>query len=61
MNEASSKIDMYGTKVGVNFKGRSTVTSKLGAIISLLTIGLGVANLTTIILKLFYKQSPMIN
>jgi hypothetical protein len=52
---------MFGTKVGINFKGRSTVTSKLGALITLLAVGLGVAYLYTLIVKLFTKDDPKIN
>jgi hypothetical protein len=52
---------MFGTKVGINFKRRSTVTSKLGALITLLTVGLGVGYLYTLILKLYTKDDPKIN
>jgi hypothetical protein len=52
---------MFGIKVGINFKGRSTVTSKLGALITLLTVGLGVGYLYTLILRLYNKDDPKIN
>jgi hypothetical protein len=61
LNQASAKIDMFGTKVGVNFKGRSTVTSKLGAVITILTISLGVAYLITRIIRLSNRNDPQIN
>ncbi len=54
VSEASAKIDMFGTKVGVNFKGRPTVTSKLGAFITLLAVSLGIAYLTTLAIRLFH-------
>jgi hypothetical protein len=53
LNEASAKIDLFGTQVGVNFKGRSTVTSKLGALITLLTVGFGIGYLYTLLIKLW--------
>jgi hypothetical protein len=52
---------MFGTKVGINFKGRSTVTSKLGALVTLLTVGFGVAYLVTLIRRLEYFEDPKIN
>jgi hypothetical protein len=61
LNEASAKIDMFGLKVGINFKGRSTVTTKLGALITLLTVGLSVGYLLTLIKKLRYGEDPKIN
>ncbi len=61
LNEASAKIDMFGTKVAVNFKGRSTVTTKLGALVTLITVGLCVGYLYTLIIRLSYKDDPIIN
>jgi hypothetical protein len=61
LNEASEKIDMFGTKVGVNFKRRSTVTTKLGALVTLITIGLGVGYFYTLVLRLLHKDDPKIN
>ncbi len=61
LNEASAKIDMFGTKVEINFKGRSTVTSKVGALITLLTVGFGVAYLVTLIRRLVHFDDPKIN
>ncbi len=58
LNDVSANIDIFGSKVGVNFKGRSTVTSKLGAIVTLLTFGLGVAYLTTLVIRLVQRQDP---
>ncbi len=52
---------MFGTQVGINFKGRSTVTSKLGAIFTLLTVGLGITNLYSLLIKLYNKEDPKIN
>ncbi len=61
LNEASSKIDMFGTQVGINFKRRSTVTTKLGALVTLLTIALCVGYLFTLIIRLLHKEDPKIN
>ena len=58
LNDVSANIDIFGSNVGVNFKGRSTVTSKLGAIVTLLTFGLGVAYLTTLVIRLVQRQDP---
>ena len=52
---------MFGTKVGINFKGRSTVTSKLGALVTLLTVGLGVAYLYNLSRRLVNGDDPKIN
>ena len=61
MNEASANIDMFGTKVGINFKGRSTVTSKLGALITLLAVGLSVGNLYILGRRLVKREDPKIS
>jgi hypothetical protein len=60
-NETSAKIDMFGTQVRINFKGSSTVTSKLGGLITLLTVGLGAAYLYTLVIRLWHMQDPKIN
>jgi hypothetical protein len=52
---------MFGTQIGINFKGRSTVTSKLGALVTLLTVGLGVGYLITLIIRLYHKTDSKIN
>jgi hypothetical protein len=52
---------MFGTKIEINFKGRSTVTTKLGALITLLTVGLGVGYLYTLIIRLWQRKDPIIN
>jgi hypothetical protein len=61
LNDASAKIDMFGLKVGINFKGKSTVTTKLGALITLLTFGLSAGYLWTLISKLLHREDPKIN
>jgi hypothetical protein len=55
LNESSAKIDMFGTKVEVNFKGRSTVTTKLGALVTLITVGLGFGYLIMLIVRLLHQ------
>jgi hypothetical protein len=52
---------MFGTKVGINFKGRSTVTSKLGALITLLAVGLSVGNLSILARRLVNGDDPKIS
>ncbi len=52
---------MFGTKIGINFKGRSTVTSKPGALITLLTVGLGVGYLFILARRLLNGDDPKIN
>ncbi len=61
LNDACAKIDVYGLKVGINFKGKSTVTTKLGALTTLLTVGLSVGYLWTLISKLLHREDPKIN
>jgi hypothetical protein len=60
LNEASEKIDMFGTKIAINFRGRSTVTTKLGALVTLITVGLGIAYLYTLIIRLLHRDDPKI-
>ena len=38
-----SILDIYGQPIGVNYKGESTYKTKVGALMSLITIGLGLA------------------
>ncbi len=38
-----SILDIYGRPIGVNYKGESTYKTKVGALMSLITIGLGLA------------------
>ena len=61
MNEASEKVDMFGLKVGINFKGRSTVPTKLGALVTLLTVGVCAGYLWTLMDKLWHREDPKIN
>ena len=48
-------IDEY-----INFKGKSTVTTKLGSLCSLVTIGLGIAYLSTLIIKLINSNKGQV-
>jgi hypothetical protein len=57
----SSKIDWYGQPVGVNFKGQSTITSKMGAFFTILTVGLGSAYAISKISQLSNRTDPQIN
>jgi hypothetical protein len=38
-----SILDIYGQPIGVNYKGESTYKTKVGALMSLITFGLGLA------------------
>ncbi len=35
MQKIVNSVDLYGEKVGVNFKGQSTYNTKMGALVSL--------------------------
>ncbi len=61
LNEASEKIDMFGLKVGINFKGRSTISTKLGALVTLPTVGVCAGYLWTLMDKLWHREDPKIN
>lgn len=42
-NKVSSKIDWYGQGVGINFKGQSAITTKLGALLTIVSIAMASA------------------
>ena len=43
INKIVNLLDIYGQPVGVNYKGESSYKTKVGALMSLLTITLGLA------------------
>jgi hypothetical protein len=52
---------MFGSQVNINFKGKQTVTTKLGSLFTLVTVGLGFAYFGTLVSKLLNRTDPKIN
>ena len=52
---------MFGLKVGINFEGRSTVPTKLGALVTLITVGVCAGYLWTLMDKHWHREDPKIN
>ena len=55
-----SILDIYGQPIGVNYKGESTYKTKVGALMSLITIGLGLALAGSKIQQMVYKDNSNI-
>ncbi len=59
MQKIVDKVDLYGEKVGVTYKGQSTYNTKLGAFVSLLLLLL-ISNYTIIKAILMFERSDPI-
>jgi hypothetical protein len=53
-------FDIYGQPIGVNFKGESSYKTKVGALMSLLTFGLGLALAGSKIMQMAAKDNANI-
>ena len=56
-----NKIDMYGAPITLNFKGKSRITTKVGALFSLFTISMGLAYGYAKITALKNRSNTVIN
>ena len=43
LDKIATKIDLFGQTVGLNFKGQPAITSKVGALFTVLAMGLSAA------------------
>jgi len=50
-------LDIYGQPIGVNYKGQASYKTKVGALLSLITFGLGLALTGTKIKEMINKDN----
>ena len=53
-------LDIYGQPIGVNYKGASAYKTKVGAMVSIFTIGLGLALAINKIIQMANKENANI-
>ncbi len=59
MQKIVDKVDLYGEKVGVTYKGQSTYNTKLGAFVSLLLLLLVSSYTITKAILMFERSDPI--
>jgi hypothetical protein len=61
MDSFARKADFFGASFQINFRGQTSVTSKVGLLATLMTAGLGMAFAVTQAMTLFQRTNVQIN
>jgi hypothetical protein len=61
LDKLAKKADYFGARLEINFRGQSVITSKVGLVATLLTVGLGMAFAITEAISLVQRTNVQIN
>ena len=60
LSKLVNTLDIYGQPIGVNYKGESSYKTKVGALMSIITFGLGLALAVSKIIQMANRDNATI-